>query len=427
MLVNFSAFQYVLIAITLTLAVVIAPAYAAEFPVTPTTFAVADGGTNDTIIPFDTMSNFYQLDVPAGSTIIFADGEYELDSHLDINKGDITLKAAEGATPILIATNKDQRIIGYDGSGSLSNITIDGLTFRAALGHQWSWGMINFETGSLSNITITNNVFENSNLVPIRIGDHIYTPDQWSNITISNNTFRDISHKVGVYLFDAKDTVISGNTFSNLKQAINLDHPKNVHIYDNQMIDVDNGISVGLNYDSGTRIYDNTIIHGNYQPQLDDPYATIPVPVQSYPWAEGLPVFTQTLGIKVIGAGGVEVYDNFIDGFDTGFFIYHEPHPSVPEDKRSLYNSTDRTNAVVSKNTFTNNKNSTIYNAVPDYKLPVILNTFLDKDPAKDDVVHGDVGTFISYDSMGHIVVVDENSNAVTSEQSCAIVLTNTL
>ena len=123
-------------------------------------------------------SGGYQLDVPAGSTIIFADGEYELDSHLDINKGDITLKAAEGATPILIATNKDQRIIGYDGSGSLSNITIDGLTFRAALGHQWSWGMINFETGSLSNITITNNVFENSNLVPIRIGDHIYTPDQ---------------------------------------------------------------------------------------------------------------------------------------------------------------------------------------------------------------------------------------------------------
>ena len=419
MLLKHSILPCLAIVMGVVLSMAIAPAYAAEVDVTPANFAAVHGTDEDSDSPFDIRDNWYQFDFEEDSTITFGDGEYVLNGHLNIPVNGTTLKAAEGATPILIANYSDApKIITYGNTKPLHDITIDGLTFRSDFGSKGNEGMITFtRPGGISNLTITNNVFENSNLIPIRVGSSAYSPDKWSNIIISNNVFQDISHKVGIYLLDAKDSVISGNTFSNVAAGVNLDHPKNVHIYDNHMLDVNRGVSVGLSYESGTKIYDNTIIHGNYHPQLDNPYPS----TSGELWAEGLPTFTQTIGIAVFGASGVEVYDNLIDGFDTGFFIYHEPSYGVPETKRSIYNSTDRPSAVVSNNTFSNNKNSTIYNAVPDYKLPVILNTFLDKDPAKDDVVHGDVGTLISYDSMGRIVAVDENSNAVTSEQSCAV------
>ena len=144
-----------------------------------------------------------------------------------------------------------------------------------------------------------------------------------------------------------------------------------------------------------------------------------------------------TIAIAVLGAGGVEVYDNIIKGFDFGFFIYDEPSYTVPEEKRALYNDTKMTTAIVYKNTFSNSTNSTIYNAVPDYKLPATINYFENATghPIADpqETVHGDVelgawstsSDFTSFAGAGTSTSYQIATTVIHSENLCGISIEN--
>ena len=336
---------------------------------------------------FEDMDTFYEMNtaIPNGTVLLLAEGKYELDGHLNIRGVDgLTIRPEVPGSEVILESNSTDGIVIQLAGGNVNNVLIEGLTLIAknSSSSKHNHGMINVRnnTDGNENIFIRDNKFAMSSSHAISIwnpndiGDD--SQKRVTNVNIYENTFENIGlngssgwpkiSKNAIHLFNIDGASIHHNDFVNVAgSAILLDHVRNADIHDNTARNILSFATVGQEYDADVMIRDNMAIGPS------DSLRT---------FSAGIPRFNHTMAVSVWAAGGVDMYGNNFYGFDTGFLISHLPHPTEPKYKKDAYYDPARATASAYKNTFTQGKDYTLINLVPDYKMPAILNYYGHKD-----------------------------------------------
>jgi len=149
-----------------------------------------------------------------GDTILFEDGTYNLTGTIDVNVDGLTLQSqATGGAKIVAG---DSPVVSV---GENIGITIDGLHFEADSGGTDE--CVAFGGGSpASPVTITNCTF-------MGFSSYAIKALSWESMTydfaVTNNTFRDCNEAAHAEHFEGCAVDISGNTFENNYNAIDIE------------------------------------------------------------------------------------------------------------------------------------------------------------------------------------------------------------
>ena len=393
-------------------AMAVAPAYAEEYTVDPDNFTTYVGTAPFTSpdkpfgidVDADNNVKWYQFNGADGDIVTFEGGTYILPAYLKLTTagtdftGNLTLRAAEGADVIFIRnnTNFSGAFIWAGSSDAISGITIEGITFISNSSD--SWQFVLFNSPSNTDITIRDNVFKKSNVGALLLpgSDIEVSGNEFENIGLYENGTVHRHFPPAIKIDNAQDVTIQDNTFTNVTLGVDLEGVSNAKIHDNTFTESLRAVSVGLSYNSGIEIYDNTM-KGVTNTQFQSINHTLTTTISSIPHLDGMYNMT---AISVRGAGGVEVHDNTITGFEIGFFLDEKADSSASEAEAAQFSDLDSTTASLFKNQFINSTNHyggnyTIYNDAAGYTLPATLNYFEDEDgqPLENplDFVYGEV------------------------------------
>jgi frataxin-like iron-binding protein CyaY len=234
----------------------------------------------ETLSPGESIQSAINSASPGG-TILLNDGVYNVDGDYDINVtvNNLTIKAADGANPIINASGKNKRIFNI----SSDNVTLDGLTITGGTNDSIK-GIGVYISGNnalINNCTITENNATDDNGAGIyitgtgnningcnisnnyaRVGAGIYINNSGNNISYSTIANNKGTYGSGIYIVSSNNNVNYCNIIENNRTSTG---PGGAGIGMNEMGSSNNINGCNINNNIGEGIYmnsNNNAVHG---------------------------------------------------------------------------------------------------------------------------------------------------------------------